>query len=394
VKRQPQSFRRAVLRDLAKAVGHVLEWPAAHGRLFVTDFRSFNRDRRVPAKAMEPVIDPAGWTPESLGSVDDFSYVITDRDADELAAAVAAFRGRGLPIEEVNGENFSLNGFADVLADIRHELIDGRGLVMLRNFPLQRFDREGQAIAYLGLGAYLGKTMPQNKLGHILGHVTDLGGDYADSNTRGYMTRAEMRFHSDACDYVGLLCLQGAKRGGASRVASSVTVYNRMLAQRPDLAEELCGDFYRSRSGEMNPGDAPWIKHPIFCFADGYFSAIGLGAAIDKAQQLPGVPPFTPAQKEAIALYRATVDTCAVDMDFRPGDIQFLNNFVTLHTRREFEDWPEPERKRHLLRLWLSDPSSRPLLKEVREGRTGRGVHLKGVKLIAPLEVSEAAAAA
>ena len=356
------------------------------------DFRSFLRSKRVPAEAMQPVIDPAAWTPDTLGSVDDFSYAITDRDADELVAGVAAFRRHGAPIETVSRENFPLHRFADVLADVRRELIDGRGLVMLRNFPLQRLDREQQAIAYLGLGAYLGKAMSQNKDGHILGHVKDLGGDYADADTRGYMTRAEMRFHSDACDYVGLLCLQAAKSGGASRVASSVTVYNRMLAQRPDLAKELCGDLYRSRSGEINPGEEPWIKHPIFCFTQGYFSAIGLGAAIDKAQKLPGVPPFTDAQKEAIAFYRATVETCAVDMDFQAGDIQLLNNFVTLHTRREFEDWPEAARKRHLLRLWLSDPSSRPLLKVVRDGRTGRGVQLAGVKLIAPLDVDAAAA--
>ena len=359
----------------------------------MADFRSFLRTKRVPATAMEPVVDPAGWTPENLGSVDDLSYVLTDRDADELAAGVTAFRRHGVPIEDVNRDNFPLHDFAGVLADVRRELIDGRGLVMLRNFPIDRFDREGQAIAYLGLGAYLGKTMSQNKHGHILGHVKDLGGDYSDSNTRGYMTRAEMRFHSDACDYVGLLCLHAAKSGGASRVASSVTVYNKMLAERPDLANELCQDIYRSRSGEMNPGEQPWIKHPIFCFADGYFSAIGLGAAVDKAQSLPGVPPFSTALKEAIALYRSTVEACAADMDFRPGDIQFLNNFVTLHTRREYQDWPEPERKRHLLRLWLSDPSSRPLPKEIREGRSGRGVYLKGVKLIAPLDVDQAAAA-
>jgi hypothetical protein len=358
------------------------------------DFRSFAYGKRLPAAAMEPVVDPAAWSPETLGGLDEFSYLITDREAEEMAAAVAAFRRRGVPIEGVDRENFPLNRFADVLADVRRELIDGRGLVMLRNFPLQRFDRAQTAIAYLGLGAHLGKAMSQNRHGHILGHVKDLGGDYADANTRGYMTRAEMRFHSDACDYVGLLCLHTAKSGGASRVASSVTVYNRMLAQRPDLAGELCGDFYRSRSGEFNPGDDPWIKHPIFCFAEGYFSAIGLGAAIDKAQKLPGVPPLTQAQREAIAFYRTTVETCAVDMDFQAGDIQFLNNFVTLHTRREFEDWPQPERKRHLLRLWLIDPASRPLLAAVREGRTGRGVELKDVKLIAPLDASNAAEAA
>jgi hypothetical protein len=232
--------------------------------------------------------------------------------------------------------------------------------------------------------------MSQNKQGHILGHVKDLGGDYEDPLTRGYMTRAEMRFQSDACDYVGLLCLQPAKSGGASRVASSVTVYNRMLERRPDLTQALCADWYRSRSGEMNPGDEPWIKSPIFCFHQGYFSALGLGAAVDKAYKLPGVPPMTSAQKEAIELYRATVEECAADMDFQPGDIQFLNNFVTLHTRRAYEDWPEPARKRHLLRLWLRDPASRVLPKEIREGRTGRGVHLAGVKLIAPLDLQAA----
>ena len=138
----------------------------------------------------------------------------------------------------------------------------------------------------------MGETMSQNRQGHILGHVKDLGGDYADPNTRGYMTRAEMLFHADACDYVGLLCLHGAKSGGESRVASSVTVYNRILERRPDLAKVLCEDFYRSHTGEVNPGEKPYFTQPIFSFIDGYFSATGAGAAIDKAQKLPGVPPL------------------------------------------------------------------------------------------------------
>jgi hypothetical protein len=200
-----------------------------------------------------------------------------------------------------------------------------------------------------------------------------------------------MRFHADACDYVGLLCLQASRRGGASRVASSVTVYNRILERRPDLAEVLTQDFYRSRSGETDAGDAPFFKQPIFSFTDGYFSATGAGAVIDKAQDLPGVPKFTAAQNEAIAVYRATVEECALDIDFKPGDIQFLNNFVMLHTRREYEDWPEPARKRHLLRLWLSDPAGRPIPQAQRQGRSGRGVRLKGVPLVAPLDVEVAA---
>jgi hypothetical protein len=355
------------------------------------DFRSFKTSRRIPARAMEPVCDPAGWLPATLGDVADWSYRINDRDIGELISAVASVRRDRIPLVGITREHFPLKGFADLLADVRRELIDGRGIVMLQGFPVDVLDREALAIAYLGCGTYLGRTMPQNKQGHVLGHVKDLGGDYADPTTRGYMTRAEMRFHADACDYVGLLCLKGSKSGGASRVASSVTIYNRILEQRPDLARILADDFYRSRSGEINPGEPAFFKQPIFSFTDGYFSATGAGAVIDKAQELPGVPKFTPAQKEAIEIYRQTADACAADIAFVPGDIQFLNNFVMLHTRRAYEDWPESDRKRHLLRLWLADPTARPVPKSHREGRAGRGVQIEGVALVAPLDVVEAA---
>jgi hypothetical protein len=352
------------------------------------DFRSFRSSRRAPARAMEPVVDPAGWSPEDLRDVASWTYRISEQDIDELAEGVEEVRRRRVPIVEIAREHFPLGAFADTLADVRRELLDGRGIVMLQDFPIDRFDREETAIAYLGLGSYLGRTMSQNKQGHILGHVKDLGGDYADPHTRGYMTNAEMRFHTDACDYVGLLCLNGPKSGGASRIASSVTVYNRILAKRPDLAKALTEDFYRSNSGEA---ESPFFKQPIFSFTEGYFSATGAGAVIDKAQNLPGVPKFTAAQKEAIELYRETAEESALDIDFRPGDIQFLNNFVMLHTRRGYEDWPDPARKRHLLRLWLSDPAGRPIPIEQRQGRAGSGVRLAGVTLSAPLDVEAAA---
>jgi hypothetical protein len=340
---------------------------------------------------MRPVVDPADWSPESLRDVANWSYRLTDRDADELAEGIAAARGAGVTMVDITRKTFPLKSFGEVLTDVRRELMDGRGIVMMRNFPLDRFDREEAAIAYIGLGSWLGQTKSQNKLGHILGHVKDLGGDYHDPHTRGYMTRAEMRFHTDGCDYVGLLCINPSKSGGASRIASSVTVYNRMLERRPDLVKVLTEDFYRSRSGEVSPGDLPYFKQPIFSFTNGYFSATGVGAVIDKAQQLPGVPKFTPAQKEAVDVYRQTVDECALDIDFERGDIQFLNNFVMLHTRREYEDWPEEQRKRHLLRLWLHDPNGRVIPAEQRAGRFGSGVQIKGVARVAPLDVVAAA---
>jgi hypothetical protein len=357
----------------------------------MSDFRTFHSTRRVTAVPMQPVIDPAGWTPDSLGPVDDWAYRISESDQEELLAAVAHFRRRGLPLPEVSRESFPLGRLKDVLADIRRELIDGRGMVMVRNFPVDRLDREGACIAYMGIGAYLGDKMVQNKYGHVLGHVKDIGENYGTSG-RSYNTSAEVRFHCDACDYVGLLCLHPAKEGGTSRVASSVTLYNKMLARRPDLVEVLTKDFYRSHKGEMTPGSSPWYKQPIFCFTDGYFSATGAGSTIDKVLRIPGVPPLTPAQSEAIALYRSIVDEIAADIEFKVGDIQLLDNHVTLHSRRSFEDWPEPHRRRHLLRLWLRDPAGRPIPKEQRGSRRDKGVQIEGLKIVAPLDVEVAAA--
>jgi hypothetical protein len=357
----------------------------------VSDFRTFHVKKRLPAMPMQPVVDPAEWSAQSLGPVREWTYRLTDRDQAELLAAVDHFRALALPLPAVDRAGFPLPKLKDVLADIRRELIEGRGIVMVQGFPVDRLDREGVALAYMGLGAYLGEKMMQNKHGHVLGHVKDLGETYGTSG-RSYNTSAQVRFHSDACDYVGLLCLHPARKGGDSRVASSVTLYNTMLQRRPDLVEVLTRDFYRSHNGEMTPGTSPWYKQPIFCFTDGYFSAIGAGSTIEKALRLPGVPALTPEQREAIALYRSIVEEVAVDIEFKAGDIQFLANQVTLHSRRAFEDWPEPHRRRHLLRLWLRDPAGRPLPKEQRGTRRDRGVQIAGLKMLAPLDVEVEAA--
>jgi hypothetical protein len=354
------------------------------------DFRTFKNATREPAIPMEPVVDPAGWDAETLGPLENFSYFFTDDDRAEIMSAVAAFRRTGERREGVTRENFPLANLASALADFRQELLEGRGIVMLRRFPIDMLDKEGIAIAYLGIGSYLGQTMVQNRLGHVLGHVKDLGEDYGTSG-RSYNTNAEIRFHSDACDYVGLLCLQSAKQGGESRVASSVTLYNTMLRDRPDLVEALTSDYYRSHNGEISEGQLPYWKQPMFSFAEGYFSAIGAGSTIEKALRLPGVPPLTAAQREAVDFYRTVVADLAVDIDFTPGDIQLLNNYVTLHSRRSFEDFADKERRRHLLRLWLRDPQGRPVTQAQREGRTGQGIKIAGLRMVAPLEPQEAA---
>jgi hypothetical protein len=347
-----------------------------------------NRNR-MPAVPMQPIVDPAGWTARELSLNDDWSYTLSNADCDEIAGTVGAIEKRGLDIKDIGRDDFILPKVAGIMADLRDELLNGRGFVLIRGLPVAHMTRAQSAIAYWGLGAHLGRAVSQNGKGHLLGHVKDVGSDYGDANTRGYLTNAHMGFHSDRCDYVGLMCLQPSKSGGESRIASAVTHYNEILARRPDLMEELVKDYCWSWVGEIPPGDLPYYRMPVFSFQDGFMCVRGVSTQIFKSQGMAGVPDFTEKQIEALEFYKTIVEEVAFDMEFRQGDIQILHNHVTLHSRRGFTDWPEPERKRHLLRLWLYDEGGRAVLPVYR--KVISGIHADSGVLIAPLDVEEAA---
>lgn len=359
----------------------------------MSTFGTWRTARRQPALPGKPIVDPAGWEPAELVAADDWIYRFTASDIAEIVAAAETAMSAGLPPAEITRDNFALPQFSEALSGIRHELQRGRGVVVLRGLPVADMGRERAARAFLGIGAHLGRPVSQNAFGHLLGHVRDFGKSYDDPRFRGYQSSAALGFHCDHCDYVGLLCMQVSKSGGESRVASAVTLYNRMLAVRPDLVAELEQDFYFTRHGEVPEGADPWYRQPVFSFRDGYFSARGVSAYIRKAQGLPGVPPFTPAQEEAMKLYVVTVEVCAADIPFARGDIQILNNHVMLHSRRAFTDWPEAERRRHLYRLWVRDDSDWAMPAGLREHF--QGIYVPGTRhqVVIDPEVAEEAAA-
>ena len=84
---------------------------------------------------------------------------------------------------------------------------------------------------------------------------------------------------------------------------------------------------------------------------------------IDSAQRLDGAPRLSPQKIEALDLFDDLANDPALnlDMEFRPGDMQFVHNHTLLHDRTGFEDWPDQDKRRHLLRLWLAVPGARPL---------------------------------
>lgn len=339
---------------------------------------------RKPAELLKPVIDPAGCYPDAFKGSENWIYTLSAAEIAEVEDAVETVEAKGLRLLDIGREQFPLPRLATGLKDVQTELMEGRGFALIRGLPIDNRSRSWIANAFWGIGTHIGRPVSQNGKGHVLGHVKDLGEDY--SKVRGYMTRALMDFHTDRADVLSLCCLHPAKKGGHHRICSSVTVYNEMLKRRPDLAQELDFSFYKSRSGEIPVGETnPWTRTPAVSVEKGYFTARGVNAGVRKAQNIPGVPKLTDAQLEALKLYKELARELYIDIEFRIGDISYVQNFVTMHSRTEFEDWPEPERKRHLLRLWLNN-GLRPLTKEVRD-EIG-GVVVPGTVLQTPLEVA------
>jgi hypothetical protein len=303
-----------------------------------------------------PVGRPSAWTGRELRDPDAWTLRLDAADNDELHAAVAHAKARGAAIPALSREDFPLPGLAPRLAAMLDEVLDGRGFVLVRGFAIDRMPVQDAALAYWGIGAHLGTGRAQNAQGDLLGHVTDLGVDYrTDANVRGYQTRLVLPFHNDALDVVGLLCLHAAREGGLSRIVSSTAIHDTLLERRPDVLRTLYEPFCIDRRGEAPPGKAPWYAGPCFeRFAGRMFCRYNR-SFIESAQRFPEVPRLTDAQRAALDAVDAL---CAdpdmhLDMSLEPGDMQFISNYTTLHSRTAYVDWPERERRRYLLRLWL-----------------------------------------
>ncbi|WP_437877856.1 TauD/TfdA family dioxygenase [Sorangium sp. So ce513] len=351
---------------------------------------------RVP-----PWIDgPAAWYGPAMTQGEGWIEHLTPAEVEEVEAAVRRFAETGADPAQIRGEGFPLPSLAARLRRVLAEVLDGRGFALLRGLRgpwLDRLDRDdlrAAAIAFLGIGSHLGSARSQNARGHVLGHVKDLGLSSQDPSVRIYQTRERQTFHTDSCDVVALLCLRTARAGGHSALVSSVTLYNEMRRARPDLVEALFAPIETDRRGEVPAGERPYFRIPVFNWHAGLLSAIYQRQYIESARRFPDVPPLTARQIEALDLFDALANDPALHMtmELRPGDIQLVHNHTLLHDRTAFEDWPEPDRRRHLLRLWLAPPGARPLPPVFRErfgaltpGDRG-GIVVPGTRLHAPLD--------
>ena len=320
-----------------------------------------------PDSLLPPEIkDCSAWFGPDLEASTDWRERLSESDVAEVEIAarqLAALAKSSCYLTSISTDDFPLPTLGPRLRGLLNEVLNGRGFVLIQALPVQRWTRREAAIAFIGIGTHLGSLRMQNAAGHLLGHVKDLGRSSVESDARIYQTSEHQTHHTDSCDVVGLLCLSTAKFGGLSSLVSSTTIYNEMRRRRPDLLKVLLEPIETDRRGEVPEGGKPYFSIPIFNWHAGLLSAIYQRQYIESARRFPDVAPLTPTQIEALDLFDELADDPKLNltMELQPGDMQFVHNHTILHDRTAFEDFPEPERKRHLLRLWLAPPNARPL---------------------------------
>ena len=341
------------------------------------------------------ITGPAAWLGPAMAEDESrWLYHLSSEDVSDIENAAQHFLGLHRDVGEITRDDFPLASFGKHLLTLQHKLLHGNGIEVIRGLPIAGYSQEFAAAVFCGIGAHLGSARSQNAAGHILGHVRDLGASSKDPNTRIYQTAERQTFHTDSADVVGLLCIREAKEGGRSLLVSAESIYNRMRELRPDLLALLFDPIATDRRGEVPEGELPYMTIPPLSWHAGRLTVFYQRQYIDSAQRFEGAMRLSTAHVEALDMFDGLANDPALhfSMQLQPGDMQFVYNHAQLHDRTGFVDWPEPGKKRHLLRLWLSLAGDRPLpdcfkqrYGSIEIGKRG-GIVTKATRLHAPLD--------
>ena len=303
---------------------------------------------------------PIAWTRATLAAGEG-RVRLSEASLAELLGAVALLRANPLPVLALDPADFDLAHCRQVMAGVRHTLEHGVGFAIVDRLPLERIERPEAVALFWLLSSLTGRPVAQKWDGTMVYDVRDTGRP-PGNGVRPDLTNAEQSFHTDnsynLCppEHVGLLCLHPAMEGGVSRIVSLASVHNEMRRRRPDLLPRLYRPFYFDRQREHAPGDTMVTHHPVFANDAGRLLGRLSRYQVRNGQALAGVA-LDAAGEAALDELDRTMDhpDFGMDFHFEAGQMQFVDNRRIAHKRTGFRDWPEPERKRHLVRLWLRD---------------------------------------
>jgi alpha-ketoglutarate-dependent taurine dioxygenase len=313
----------------------------------------------------QTVAGPQAWTRDTLSPAD-WTVELTPAAKDELRQVLRELRRSPLPVLVLDPDDYALDACREVIGRVRQATASGPMFAVLDRLPMDEMSRDEAVSLYWLLSSLLARPVAQKLNGQMFFDVRDTGAQLKPgSGIRPTVTNLDLRFHNDNSyndtppEYVALLCQQTAKQGGVSQVVSVHTVHNALLERHADILPRLYRPFWYDRHAEHEPGEPTTFAAPIFEYGQTLNARLAL-SEIYAGYKLREER-IDNETEAALGAIKAVFDRpeLRVELDFQPGQIQFVNNRATGHARTEFVDHPEPERKRHLVRLWLRDRGSR-----------------------------------
>ena len=317
-----------------------------------------------------PIDHPSAWVPGDFSSKDDFSVDLQPRQLDAFAAEIERLPAEDAArFDDIDARGFDLSPITGDIQRWQREIAEGRGIINLRGFPVDDYSVEDLALMYYGLASQLGVVVSQSVMGDRVGHVIEVDKLLHGERRRAYKGAHEMALHTDFCDILGMLCIQMSEAGGESRYASGAAIHNEILATRPDLLEPLYNGFHFYRIGENRDEPVTPYRVPLFSSCGGTLSMHCAGdwkLFIDPENTGVAV---TDREYEAIEYFTSIAEREDIRFDFmiEPGECFFSNNWSHIHARSAIENSADPNRRRHMLRVWIDCPVSfRDVVPEVR----------------------------
>jgi hypothetical protein len=305
----------------------------------------------------QPIEGPSAWVRADL-KAEDWLVELDARCRDEIRRTVEELRAYPLPTILLDPRDFALPACREAFARVRAILASGVGFTLVDRLPLEAMNAAEAIAVYWLLSSMIARPVAQKLDGTLVYDVVDTGREaLPGSGVRPDKTNIEIRFHND--NAYNDTPLKRAMHGGSSRVISFHTAYNALLARAPERLARLHEPFWFDRQREFHPGESPVFAAPVFDRSDALRARFSLHQ-INSGYALTGEPIDAAGAKSLAAMLEIFEEAAlSFEFDLEPGQMQFVDNRSLGHSRTAFADWPDPDKRRRLVRLWLRDRGRR-----------------------------------